>query len=177
MGIRPRASATWVGMIRSDQPPTGEAVSISRVLGTLREWKYPVPGELAPAVSPGRRRPRHQLPRDTRREGRLLGRSRFRRRVEWERGTLALAGGRFKSLGAECSMCALSASAEPPRKLGSHSTAFRRMTWRGHALAVEVAAQNTMKDHGIPRDKTTENPKVAQRRSIPIFFALFSLSL
>ena len=64
-------------MIRSDQPPTWEAVSITRVLGTLREWKYPV--SLRPPFPWGRRRPRHQLPRDTRREGRLLGSSRFRR--------------------------------------------------------------------------------------------------
>jgi hypothetical protein len=54
----------------------GDTVSITRVLGTLREWNYPV--SLRPPFPRGGRRP-HQLPRDTRRGGRLLGRSRFRR--------------------------------------------------------------------------------------------------
>ena len=31
-----------VGMIRGDQPPTGEAVSVSRIIDRVREWKYPV---------------------------------------------------------------------------------------------------------------------------------------
>jgi hypothetical protein len=31
-----------VGMIRRDEPPDGEAVSIGRIVGKLREWGYPV---------------------------------------------------------------------------------------------------------------------------------------
>jgi alpha-tubulin suppressor-like RCC1 family protein len=31
-----------VGMILSDQPPNGEAISITRILAMAREWKYPV---------------------------------------------------------------------------------------------------------------------------------------
>jgi alpha-tubulin suppressor-like RCC1 family protein len=31
-----------VGMILSDQPPNGEAISISRILAMVKEWKYPV---------------------------------------------------------------------------------------------------------------------------------------
>jgi alpha-tubulin suppressor-like RCC1 family protein len=31
-----------VGMILSDQPPNGEAISITRIMAMAREWKYPV---------------------------------------------------------------------------------------------------------------------------------------
>jgi len=31
-----------IGMIRSDQPPEGDALNISRILQKLREWNYPV---------------------------------------------------------------------------------------------------------------------------------------
>jgi hypothetical protein len=31
-----------VGMIRGDQPPTGEAVSVTRILARVREWKHPI---------------------------------------------------------------------------------------------------------------------------------------
>ena len=31
-----------VAMIRGDQPPTGEAVSVTRILARVREWKHPI---------------------------------------------------------------------------------------------------------------------------------------
>jgi len=49
-----------VGMIRSDQPPTGEAVSFTTILRLLRQWRYPVslrtqsvPSQLAAVVVGG----------------------------------------------------------------------------------------------------------------------------
>jgi alpha-tubulin suppressor-like RCC1 family protein len=44
-----------VGMILSDQPPNGEAISITRILAKAREWKYPV--GLDTLLKPADRRP------------------------------------------------------------------------------------------------------------------------
>lgn len=41
------ANRDLVGMVRSDEPPNGEAISITSVIRKLREWRYPVAlGEL-----------------------------------------------------------------------------------------------------------------------------------
>ncbi|WP_437546073.1 trypsin-like peptidase domain-containing protein [Sorangium sp. So ce367] len=81
-----------IGLLRADEPPTGVAISIARVIETLREWKYPVKLQPSfPRVSAGGDRTCVVNPEGTVRcWGDLLG--------ENTSETLTLSGARFKSV-------------------------------------------------------------------------------